>query len=103
MTSEGKKRAAKANVLKLSILASLGLGILLAILIVAGVITTTIGAGIFAALIAGMLVMHGGGTEIASGISDHEMYQNQLEEEEKFKQEQAELGYHEDEEEEEEY
>ncbi len=98
MSSDTKKRAAMANVLKLSFFATLGIGVTLVALIVLGIITTGIAIGIFGVLVVGMLVMHGGSMEFVSGISDTEGQEREMEEHEQWKQEQAELGYHHDDE-----
>ncbi|MFH1054687.1 MAG: hypothetical protein V1744_01185 [Candidatus Altiarchaeota archaeon] len=80
----------KAMKLKLSFYISILVGVVLVILTVFGIIDATIAAVIFAFLIVGMLVFHGGVTAMISGVSDHEGYEKQLEEEEQRKAEEAE-------------
>lgn len=78
------------SIFKAGIILTVFLGIVLGFLAIVGVISTSLIAMVFAAILLGMLVLHGGGLELASGLSDHEGYQRQLEEEEQRKAEEEE-------------
>ncbi len=80
----------KVSPVKTGILMTGVLGGVLAVLVTLGVLSVTIAAIIMAVMILGMLIMYGGGSELATGLSDAEGFENQIEEEEQRKAEEAE-------------
>ncbi|MBU0761519.1 MAG: hypothetical protein KKD39_00695 [Candidatus Altiarchaeota archaeon] len=84
------KRKRQVSTVKVGILLSGVLAIVLGILVFLSVISFTLAGIIILVMLLGMLVLHGGGTELATGLSDAEGYERQLEEEEQRKAEEAE-------------
>ena len=82
----------KGKVLTMSVIASVVIGIILMILASLGLISFGVAAIIFGALCIGMASIHGGSMELISNISDHEGYEQQVEEDEKWKQESSMYG-----------
>jgi hypothetical protein len=78
------------STVKIGLLFTGVLAIVLAALFSAGLISMTVAGIIVLVLILGMLVVYGGGSELATGLSDAEGYERQLEEEEQKKAEEAE-------------
>jgi len=66
----------------ISVLVTLAAGLILAGLAISGVITGVIAVMVFALILVGMLVMHGGAAGLGSGLSDHDGFEQQVEEEE---------------------
>jgi hypothetical protein len=60
---------------------------ILSVLVITGIINVLIAFVLFCVVIVGLLVFYGGGTEMASGLSDHEGFEQQVEEEEQRKAE----------------
>jgi hypothetical protein len=88
--ADAKLAARKAEELKRNVGVVLGLGVLLLIGVILGIIPSFVAIIVFALLLLGMLVLHGGASALSSGISDHEGYEKALEEEEQRKTEEAE-------------
>jgi len=88
--ADAKIQARKVNDLKRSVGIALGLGILIAVGVLLGFIPAFVGILVFVLILVAMLVLHGGATSMASGLSDHEGYEKELEEEEQRKAEEAE-------------
>jgi lysylphosphatidylglycerol synthetase-like protein (DUF2156 family) len=65
-------------------------GLILAIATVTGFISATIAVIIFVLVLVAMVIFHGGGADIVSGLSDAEGYERELEEEEQRKTQEAE-------------
>ncbi len=66
----------------ISVLVTVASGLILAGLAVSGIITGVIAVVVFALILVGMLVMHGGAAGLGSGLSDHDGFEQQVEEEE---------------------
>ena len=82
----------KGKVVTISVIASVIIGIILAILASLGMVSFGVAALIFGALCIGMVAIHGGSMELISNISDHEGYEQQVEDDEKWKEESVMYG-----------